>query len=339
MRFLEAPLAWSTMSQFGATGGFTAAVGNFGIPLPGTSGWQSDPVDCRGQVSLSLEISALLAPSPAMLLIPSTTAGLGLLFVSKAANSAADAIQITISTPAAAPAIRSITTTGNSIVIAPAVGDINATIASLVNGGPAPTNMAMPQVATASTLNVISTAGFPASGTLVIVDNTGATESIVYVGISATSFNGCSGGTSGNTFAAGATVALYNAAAQLVQAYPFGWQGYGDMTVVPQSDPTEGAQVDLVAAKSITNLIGGCDNAGELLVPCSQSGVVTLYGSSDPKALGFDLNTPLASGNLATGKTITLNAINTPRFVMAQFVPNPGSFGSVQGRFFGRAAA
>ena len=142
MRFIDgAPLSWATRSSFGTSNalagaqpvsGMSAAVANFGL----AAGWQSDPIDCRGQVAISLELSALLAASPAMLLVPSATAGLGLLYVADTPGSGGDAIQITHGTPAAAPALRSVVTTVNSIVVTPAVGDNNAAIAALVNNDP-----------------------------------------------------------------------------------------------------------------------------------------------------------------------------------------------------------
>jgi hypothetical protein len=244
----------------------SAAVANFGL----TAGWQSDPIDCRGQVAISLELSCLLAASPAMLLVPSATAGSGILYVADLPGSAGDNIQITHSAPLAAgsPTLHSVTTTSNSIVIAPNSTDTNASIAALVN----------------------------------------------------------------NDAKAGA----------LVTAYPWGWTAYGDSNWVPQNAPTEASEIDLVKALAITNLVGGCDNAsGAGLVPCSQSAVVTLYGSTSINPMGFDLNNPLVSGNLVAGvtNTLTLNASYPPRWVVARLVPNAGSFGNVVGSWFGRAAS
>ena len=334
MRFLEAPLVVSNRRGFGypETPGFTAAAG-FGT-------WLSDPVDCRGQVSLTLEMASPQIASPAMLLAPSVTAGLGLLFVSQP-GSAQDAIQITISTPAAAPVQRSIVTTGNSIVITPQVGDINANIAELVNGTQANTTTVGAISATAGTIPVASTAGFSPTGTLDINDTTGAVEQIAYAGLSVVAglpaFIGCTGGSAGETFAAGVCVSLSNPASALVHAYPYGWQGYGDMSVVPQDNPIRGAEIDLVKAMSISNLIGGCDAVGGA-VPPSQNVTVNIFGSTSPNTLGFDFNAPLATGVLGNS-TASLSVDKPPRWVVAQFVPIAGSFGNVIANWFGRAAS
>lgn len=46
-----------------------------------------------------------------------------------------------------------------------------------------------------STLNVVSTTGFPSSGTVTVVTSTGTAQVITYTGVTSTSFTGCTGGT------------------------------------------------------------------------------------------------------------------------------------------------
>ena len=205
MRLLEQRLRWATLNQFGypPVQGMSADYAGFGIPSTlglGSVGWISDPVDCRGQPMVDLQFDALAGACPAMLFVPSTTTGLGLLFVANATGTGGNSIQITIATPSTVPGfLRTIVTTSDSIVISPQLGDTNASIAAAVN----------------SDLH----------------------------------------------------------ASPLVQAYAWGWQGYGDMLVVPQDHPTEAAEIDLVVAASITNLAGGAA-AG------AQAGTMYVYGSN-----------------------------------------------------------
>ena len=334
MRFLEAPLVWSKRKSFGyppALGGMSASVHAFG--LPSGNGWQSDPVDARGQISLSLEYNFSADAGTAMLYIPSTTTGLGLLAVATSPDVEGNEVQITVNAPAGTT--RGIVTTTDSVVISPAVGDNNANIAELVNGTQASTTLVGAISATASTIPVASTAGFSPTGTLDINDTTGAVEQIAYVGLGVVgglpAFLGCTGGTAGRMFAAGASAALDNPASALVQLYPWGWQGYGDMTVVPQDNPTQGAEIDLVAAMSITSLAGGGTAA--------PAGALSLFGSNSPNDIGYD---PVALANVVIGATgpgtLTVNPLNH-RWVVAKFVPSGASIGQVAGNWFGRASA
>jgi predicted small secreted protein len=57
-----------------------------------------------------------------------------------------------------------------------------------------------PSSAGPSTINVVSTSGFPTSGTMYVIDSTGTAQAITYTGKTSTSFTGCSGG-SGTMFA------------------------------------------------------------------------------------------------------------------------------------------
>jgi len=84
----------------------------------------------------------------------------------------------------------------------------STTIAAGSNGA------ALPQ----ATINVASTAGFPASGTLRIAIS-GANTLVTYTGITATSFTGCSGGT--GTLATSQVVAFANAINVPTQASAF----------------------------------------------------------------------------------------------------------------------
>ena len=337
MRFLDSPLVWSKRNQFGLPPavGMSASVQSFGL-AGSVNGWLSDPVYARGQIGLSLEYNMVAGASTAMLYIPSATAGLGLLAVATSPGVEGNEVQITVNAPAAAPALRKIVTTGDSIVITPAVGDTNANIAELVNGTQASTSMVGSTSATAGSLAVASTAGFSPTGTLNINDNTGAVEQITYVGLSIIgglpAFVGCTGGTAGRTFAAGASVTLDNPASALVQLVPWGWQGYGDMTVVPQDNPTQGAEIDLVQAMSITSLAGGAA-AG------AQTGALTLFGSNSPNDIGYD---PVALANVVitgTGPgTLSVNPLNHS-WVAAQWIPSGTAVGQITGNWFGRAAS
>lgn len=270
MRLIQAPLSLSDLLALGRSNAIANTQPVQGLPAAAVtlnlaSGWQTDPLDCRGLTSLSLELAILAAASPAVLYVPSATTGLGLLFAANLPGSAGDAIQVTISTPnATAGFIHTVVTTVNSIVINPAVGDTNSSIAALVN-------------------------------------------SDVH-------------------------------ASPLVTAYVFGVQGYGDMTTYPQGDGTRAAQIDLVVAATIANLAGGADTSGPSKY--AQSGTVTLYGSNQWNTLGIDTNAILASGEInASSATLTLQIKDPPRFVVAQFVPNAGSLGSILGDWHGRASA
>lgn len=112
--------------------GMSAAVQAFGVT--GQNGWQSDPVDVRGQISLTLEMQSLIGPSPAMLYVPSTTSGLGLLFVANAPGIAGNNLSITINAPAGSYLPATIST--NAITLNPALGMSNAALAYQTNNDP-----------------------------------------------------------------------------------------------------------------------------------------------------------------------------------------------------------
>jgi hypothetical protein len=239
----------------------SAANVGFGLPSAlglGSTGWISDPVDCRGQSMVDLQISALAAACPAMLYVPSTTTGLGLLFVANATGTSGNSIEITFNTPSTVPGfLRTIVTTGSSIVVTPQLGDTNASVAAAINNDP----------------------------------NAGA----------------------------------------LVQAYPWGWQGYGDMLVVPQDHPTEATELDLVKAFTGTDLAGGAASG-------AQAGTLYVFGSNSPNTTGY-------SGSLAwqvavggTG-TFQIQMLNPLRWLFAVWIPSSGSVGQIIGSWFGRASA
>jgi hypothetical protein len=66
----------------------------------------------------------------------------------------------------------------------------------------------------AATLNVVSTTGFPTSGSLKLADG----NVVTYTGVTATSFTGCTGGTAGVSESIGAAVVWDNTPPTIVQA-------------------------------------------------------------------------------------------------------------------------
>jgi hypothetical protein len=261
MRLLEQKLRWALLDKFGypPSSGMSASDTAFGTTAATeTVGWQSDPVDCRGQSFVDLQINALAGAAPAMLYAPSTTTGLGLIFVANAIGTGGNSIQITIATPSTTVGfLRTIVTTSNSIVITPQKGDTNASVAAAVN----------------------------------------------------------------NDANAGA----------LVQAYPWGWTGYGDMLTVPQDHPIDSAESDLVIALSITNLAGGAASG-------AQAGTLYVLGSASPNTLGYVSSSAWQVAVTGAGP-FSVQMQNPPRWLVAVWVPTSGSVGQIIGAWNGRATA
>lgn len=132
-RYLDTTLRFAGgLTGFGlpAATGMSCAAAAFGLPVG--NGWQSDPVDVRGQVSLELDAVALPGASQAMLFVGSTATGLGLLFVANAAGTGGNAITIAITAPSSmgysAPSVVS-----NAITLNPGTGMSNAALAYRTN--------------------------------------------------------------------------------------------------------------------------------------------------------------------------------------------------------------
>lgn len=135
-RYLHDALRLGLQTGFGInpfSPGLPASAAAFGIPGGGL-GWQSDPIDARGQIVVSLEISPIAASPQAMLFAPSATLGFGLLAAANAPGTGGNAISLAIDAPAGdylPPTI-----VGSAITLHPAAGMSNAALATQTNNDP-----------------------------------------------------------------------------------------------------------------------------------------------------------------------------------------------------------